>query len=248
MPNKSQKLGCYVYVYTDPRNGKPFYVGQGRGERALAHLGEREKSRLMGDKAFPPIKVRDKEKQAIITAIYNAGKVPQIDILRYGLTEDKAHLVEAVVIDLIDKGNLTNKMSGKTGQNIGSGRTPPQELLVTLNAKSVEVEHKSVLFNLNRDYTYGMSPDALYDVTHCCWRVDRQRANKAEYAMAIHKGIVRAVYRIKDNSWYPAPNRPGRSGFQGEEAEESIRKKYVGNFVRLGKKGAQNPVRYAGFK
>jgi len=32
----ARKLGHYVYVYTDPRDGRVFYVGKGKGQRALA--------------------------------------------------------------------------------------------------------------------------------------------------------------------------------------------------------------------
>lgn len=31
-------LKCYVYVYVDPRDGKPFYIGRGRGDRVFMHL------------------------------------------------------------------------------------------------------------------------------------------------------------------------------------------------------------------
>lgn len=34
----SKKLGSYVYLYIDPRDGVPFYVGKGTGNRCFAHL------------------------------------------------------------------------------------------------------------------------------------------------------------------------------------------------------------------
>src|SRR5690242_20018084 len=37
-PEVAARLGFYVYLYIDPRTGKPFYVGKGQGSRALAHL------------------------------------------------------------------------------------------------------------------------------------------------------------------------------------------------------------------
>ena len=39
-PEVARKIGHCVYLYVDPRNGRPFYVGKGQGSRALAHLGE----------------------------------------------------------------------------------------------------------------------------------------------------------------------------------------------------------------
>ncbi len=45
-------LGYYVYLYIDPRNGRPFYVGKGKGDRALDHLmaeGESRKAQKLGE-------------------------------------------------------------------------------------------------------------------------------------------------------------------------------------------------------
>jgi hypothetical protein len=36
----AEKLGYYVYLYVDPRDGKVFYIGKGKGERCLDHLYE----------------------------------------------------------------------------------------------------------------------------------------------------------------------------------------------------------------
>ena len=33
-------LGCYVYRLIDPRNGKTFYIGRGRGNRVFAHVND----------------------------------------------------------------------------------------------------------------------------------------------------------------------------------------------------------------
>lgn len=34
-----------VYLYIDPRDEQPFYVGKGQGDRALSHLSEEAESR-----------------------------------------------------------------------------------------------------------------------------------------------------------------------------------------------------------
>ena len=33
-----EDLGYYVYMYSDPKTKKPFYVGKGTGNRAFSHL------------------------------------------------------------------------------------------------------------------------------------------------------------------------------------------------------------------
>lgn len=87
-------LKCYVYVYTDPRNGESFYIGKGKGNRVFAHLDD----------------PADTDKTATIRAIRESGAEPQIDILRYGLTEAEVCLVEASAIDLVGLPSLTNKV------------------------------------------------------------------------------------------------------------------------------------------
>ena len=72
-------LKSCVYVYIDPRNGTPFYIGKGMGNRLFAHLDDQSES----------------EKVRRIAAIRDAGLQPRIDLLRYGLSEAEAALVEA---------------------------------------------------------------------------------------------------------------------------------------------------------
>lgn len=48
-PEVHKRLKHYVYVYSDPDSGVPFYVGKGKGDRVLQHLvEEKESANLMG--------------------------------------------------------------------------------------------------------------------------------------------------------------------------------------------------------
>lgn len=224
-------LKSYVYVYIDPRNGKPFYIGKGNGNRLFAHLADTTESK----------------KVARIAEIRQDGLEPHIDILRYGLSDSEAALVEAASIDLIGLKNLTNEVSGIHGQSCG--RITSEDMMLLVNAKPVEIHHNAILLTINTLYRSGMSPLELYETTRGCWRVGLRR-NKVEYALALFQGIVLGVYKI--DQWYPAGTleyktrdsvalkQEGRWEFSGMVAED-IRGEYVG--FSAGKAG-QNPIRY----
>lgn len=93
-PEVANRLGYYVYLYIDPRDGRPFYVGKGKDDRALSHLSEEAESR----------------KCATIAALRAAGLEPRIDILAHALRdEETAFRIESAVIDLFGLDALTNE-------------------------------------------------------------------------------------------------------------------------------------------
>ena len=164
-------LKSYVYIYIDPRNDEVFYIGKGNGNRLFQHLADQTNS----------------EKVARIDEIKQSGYEPQIDILRYGLTDFEAHLVEAAAIDLLGKTNLTNRVSGYHTTSLG--RIISQELILILTAKPVEVRHKAILITINQLYRSAMTEEELYEATRGVWKVGK-RKDEAEYAMAVYQGIV----------------------------------------------------------
>lgn len=230
-PEIAAVLKSYVYVYTDPRNGRPFYIGKGQGNRLFAHLDDTSET----------------EKTNTISAIRKSGQEPQIDILRYGLTDAEAALVEASTIDLIGLPLLKNRVAGHHEKSFG--RIGLREVIAMLSAKSVHVQHKAILITINKLYRSDMTAEELYEATRGIWVVGARR-QRAEYAMAVYQGIVREVYLIQ--KWHPAGTlkyhtrdskdfkSSGRWEFEGVVATD-IRSKYVGNSV--GRSG-QNPIRY----
>lgn len=98
----SERLGQYVYLLIDPRDGRPFYVGKGRGVRMLAHGLEAED--VDGD--------TDGAKLARIRDIRAAGREHEIWIVRYGMTTAEYTAVEAALIDLLASFPVTPVGSG----------------------------------------------------------------------------------------------------------------------------------------
>ncbi|MCX7010755.1 MAG: hypothetical protein NTY53_26520 [Kiritimatiellaeota bacterium] len=224
-------LKSYVYVYSDPRNGRPFYIGKGKGDRLFAHLDDTSGT----------------EKTVAISAIRKAGREPQIDILRYGLTDAEAALVEAAAIDLIGLPRLANQIAGHHESSFG--RIGSREIIAMLSAKPVRVRHKAILITINRLYRSDMTAEELYEATRGVWAVGPRR-EKAEYGMAVYQGIVREIYRI--HKWHRAGTlayhtrdyhdfrSSGRWEFEGVVATD-IRDEYIGNSVGM---SGQNPIRY----
>lgn len=124
---------------------------------------------------------------------------------------------------------------------------------------TAQINDSVVAICINQQYEYCFNESDLYNCTRGLWRLNRERAEKAEYAFAVYQGFIKEVYEIEE--WVPATKErsdfwverlksqgliisplEGRSDFLGRVASEEVRKKYVGKIMpgRLG----QNPIRY----
>ena len=237
-PKVREKLKFYVYLYTDPRTGKPFYIGKGQGNRCFAHLKD----------------IAHTDKTQAIRELNKLGLKPRIEILKYGLTEKQALLVEATAIDLLDVQALSNRVRGHGSKH--GGRAEVDEIAAHLEARAVEISDPAVLIMISRAYRYGMTTQELYDATRSAWKVGPRR-HTAKFALSVYQGIVREVFEIvtwvEGGSTMRADDKsshrtvpPGRWEFVGRVADEPIRGKYVGKSVaHYFKKGARNPIMYA---
>jgi hypothetical protein len=236
-----KKLEHYVYLYVDPRDESVFYVGKGSGIRCLTHLAEGGET----------------EKAKKIAAIRDDGLEPRIDILVHGLpTAEVALQVEAAVIDLFARGQLTNKMRGWNSAEFG--RMELNQLVSLYDSKPIEIEEPALLIRINQKFHFGMEPIDLYDATRGIWRIGSDR-EKVKLAFAVFQGVVREVYEVKQ--WFEAGEtfstrhenedlrEPGRWEFVGAVAEDAIRDKYIDGFVAHHfKTHAQNPFMYLNIK
>jgi hypothetical protein len=239
-PGMAEKLGYYVYLYMDPRDGKVFYIGKGKGERCLDHLFE--------DDDHPKVKR--------IREIFDAGLEPHIEILSHGMaTSEEAYLVEAAAIDLIGLKELTNKVTGHN--SLLYGRKSLKELEVFYAPTDTAVPDPVMLITINRLYRNGMTAGELYEATRGVWaNHSLERLAGVRLVFAVFEGIVREVY--KPELWRPAgtvgyDTRPpltpedikGRVEFVGKLAPDEVRKRYINTSVRhLIGLGAQNPCKY----
>lgn len=117
--SKMNNSNYYVYVYYDPVDFTPFYVGKGTGGRKYKHLHETEET------------TENVRKYNKIQKILSSGLKPLISIFRSDLTEDEAYEIEANLIKqwgrkgYDDGGVLTNvcvdaRPPGMKGKNHSS--------------------------------------------------------------------------------------------------------------------------------
>lgn len=238
-PGMAEKLGHYVYLYVDPRDGKVFYIGKGKGERCLDHLYE--------DDDHPKVqRIRD---------VFAAGLEPRIEILAHGLrSEQEAYNIEAAAIGLLGLDNLTNRVVGK--DSLRFGRKGLSELEGYYAAKPVKITDTVILIRVNQLYRHGMTDAELYDITRGVWRLDSERAMAMKYAFAVYEGVVREVYEVE--KWQAAQiggymtrtdlvpeDAKGRIEFVGKVAPEAIRQKYLlGDVTSYTKVSRQSPCLY----
>jgi uncharacterized protein len=229
-----EKLGYYVYALIDPFTNKVFYVGKGKGNRIYAHV---EASEL--------IDAKEVLKLARIRKIRAAGKEIKHIVIRHGLTEGEAFVVEATLIDYIksvQKIDLTNLMSGHYTGELGIRNI--EDIEIQYEAPVAVFFEAALLIRVNRLYKHEMSPKDLYDATRQHWRVGPQ-AFKMKYACAVYLGIIREVYEIKSWSGSEIINGHQRYAFIGKIAPSEIRDKYRHTSVKhLFKQGHQSSIVY----
>lgn len=117
-------MDFYVYVYSDPRDDLPFYVGKGYGRRDRYHLSETAE------------KTENPRKHKKIVEIREAGLEPKIERVGENLSEEDAYNLELKTIrqygrqGLDPDGILTNK-------NIGANNSGPT-LLKIISSEDLE--------------------------------------------------------------------------------------------------------------
>ncbi len=233
----AEHLGYYVYLYIDPRNGRPFYVGKGKGERILFHLDD----------------TRDSAKVRLIAELKELDLLPRIEVLAHGLKdEETAFRIEAAAIDLLGMTELTNQVRG--WKSLQTGRMTLEELIGYYVAKPVTVIHPTLLIRINQLYRHNMSPKELYETTRGIWKLGERRF-KVKFALAVFEGVVREVYEVQN--WCPALtfaystrelsklDAHGRWEFDGRVASDDIRDQYRHRSVQAYfRRGNQSPTVY----
>lgn len=123
----------YVYLYTDPRNGNPLYVGKGQGKRYKEHL-IKSHNRLLNNK---------------IKAIRSSGLEPTVEVIFRTDDEMLAYDTEEFLISsygiIVEGGLLCNFSKGGRGNK---SKDYPDQFFEDLG--NYTDEHLSTVYNLSR--------------------------------------------------------------------------------------------------
>ncbi len=222
-------LGYYVYVLIDPRDNKIFYVGKGHGNRVFNHINNPKGT---------------SEKVATIQAIQAEGKEIQHYIIRHGLSEQEAFIVESILIDFLTESNfrhvaaLTNIQAGHGQYDYGIMTI--EEINRKYEAPVFKIAHKLLCININKTYHRGCN---LYEITRKSWRLSKKRAEETEYVLAEYHGIILAVFKAE--RWLPEKGSD-RYYFEGYKVtDKEITDRYVNHRLpQMRIQGQANPIRY----
>jgi hypothetical protein len=233
-PGVTEHLGAYVYLLIDPRDDEIFYVGKGRGNRAYAHAHE----------ALGPVATADDKhlKLPTIRDIHHAGLTVRLEILRHGLSDVDAFIVEAAAIDLVRRmrhqAPPTNIQSGH-GAELGLATV--DQLAARYAARHVAITDPLLLIRPSNLWWSANTEAERYEATRGWWRAAPASRARVSHAAAVVDGIVRMVWRIEGWRDDTAKRRAAFHGVRDPGLEE----RYVWADVSdLLPHGAQNPIRY----
>ena len=181
-PKTINSLKYYIYGFKYPNDDQNyFYIGKGKGNRVFSHLFQKNKKGI-NDPKFD-----------VINSLKKSGG-PKVDIIRHGLNEKEAFLLEATLIDVFGIDQITNKVKGINSDEFG---------IMDINVideiykgKEFKENISAVCFKINKAWNKGMDEELLYNKIRGNWVLNINRAKRAEYGIGVYNGLIKGIYRI----------------------------------------------------
>ena len=201
-PLQRQKLGNYIYALRDPRDGKVFYVGQGKDNRLFQHFDEAQWHLSNGTS----IQQMSSKTIRIIDIWKNNEDVEWI-IVTYALPiasneYNISNIVESAVYDILSESQNGEPLNEISPPN--SSRLSPDEL-IAFAAPPVNPDISMpfvFIFPIQNAIQGNIS---IYDATRSAWKISSSnQSNKPAFAVGLKNSISIGSFEIAD--WNPISN------------------------------------------
>ncbi len=226
-----EEMNHYVYALIDPRDNKPFYVGEGEKNRVFDHVDE------AGETS------NETDKLDLIREIKDEGYKVDHVILWHGLDKNTALIIEASLLDFASyfKFDLTNLVRGHHSSVFGAMKV--EEIIRKYNAPPLdELGDDCVIININKRYRETRNDVSIYDVTKGHWPMANPNRKGIKYVLAEYKSFIVEVFEVE--IWEPVDTeKRTRWEFTGKVAPDEIKRKYFNRKIHK-KRGASFPVSY----
>lgn len=198
----ASQVGWYVYALRDPRDGTIFYVGKGKENRWFDHIKDAEATSAGEELSLKLSRIRE---------IHDSGHKVDAFLIRHGIaTEKGAFDVEAAVIHAYRLLESARVSGGVELTNIAEVHEPERGLSDVKVAQTLfnappapDIDFPCAFFRLPRLWYPTMSDEDLRQATLGWWsrREVAKGKEKAQYAFAVSRQIIRGVYRIEPSMW-----------------------------------------------
>ncbi len=226
-PSTIEGLKHYVYILCDVVTNEVVYVGKGQNNRVFQSLVDKEKNHKGSLKAY---------------------------IVRHGLeTNDEAITLEATIINLLKYMSFSsleyNEQDGVDNDEVGMASLESIEQQYSAEIiEEKDFKHDVLVISINRSMNMvegEASSIKLYENTRKAWRLNKKKAEKVQYILAKHNGVIKAVYEAeKWEEFDEGEGKKPRWGFVGDIVKDpEVRELYIGK--KISKRGYGNPINYA---
>lgn len=176
---QQERLGLYVYALLDPRDGKIFYIGQGRNNRIFDHFNDAE-NKLRSNRILSSKEIR-------ILDIWKNSEDVVWKIIAHKLSDESANATEAALIDSMSvspNGPCLNEVRGPRSSMLSEGE------VATLGASPVNPDTSySSVFMFPVHNALSDSRENIYEATRAAWSVSKHNRSRESHAVGIKNGI-----------------------------------------------------------
>ncbi|MFN9113465.1 MAG: LEM-3-like GIY-YIG domain-containing protein [Bacteroidota bacterium] len=199
-PLQSQKLGNYIYALRDPRDGKVFYVGQGKDNRIFQHFEEAQwhlsKGTAIHQMSSKTIRIIDiwknnEDVEWFIVAYDLPDKLNELSI---------SDIVESAVYDILAESQNGEPLNENSPPH--SSRLSPEELIAfAAPLVSPNIPLPFVFIFPIQNAIQGNIP--VYEATRSAWKISiGNQSNKPAVAVGLKNSISIGSFEIAD--WIPS--------------------------------------------